>query len=222
MMTDTEHKLRTALYKAGICPDCFGEITHHVDEPIASCEKCGPCEDTTGPSTIQKLRMQVTDLEGAMWRIAPNVYSLPHGENYKPDPFEGPGETYHDAFMRVSRERDALLNLCGAEQTVEGAQTWMEAERDLHNMALDEQRAKWDATRDAHAKENEKNAIRITILEMALRECAGIFTLYRKHHAAKGTEEADHKAMVNGQHANCIERILTGSATAFENRVPTE
>lgn len=45
------------LYAAGICPDCGGEIHHHIDEPFYTCQGCGACgEDTVGPGTIQKLR----------------------------------------------------------------------------------------------------------------------------------------------------------------------
>lgn len=54
-------RLRNQLYKAGICPDCEEEVSHFVDEPFASCP-CGTGEDCSGPSTIQKLRMDNVEL----------------------------------------------------------------------------------------------------------------------------------------------------------------
>lgn len=44
------------------------------------------------------------EAQAALWRIPPNVHAVPQA-----DPFEGPGETYHDAYKRVKEERDAAL-----------------------------------------------------------------------------------------------------------------
>jgi len=51
-------RIRSLLYKAGICADCEEEVSHDVNEPFAHC-RCGTGEDTTGPSTIQKLRIEL-------------------------------------------------------------------------------------------------------------------------------------------------------------------
>jgi len=56
-------RLRKLLYRAGICPDCEEEVFHFVDEPFAACS-CATGEDYTGPSTIQKLRMDNKKLLG--------------------------------------------------------------------------------------------------------------------------------------------------------------
>lgn len=46
---------------------------------------------------IDRLRAEKAEAEAALWRIAPNVHTV--GNN--PDPFEGPGETYRDAYLRL-------------------------------------------------------------------------------------------------------------------------
>ena len=52
---DEIHKLRAKLFEIGVCPDCFEEISHHLDEPFSSCS-CGTGEDTGDPPLIQQLR----------------------------------------------------------------------------------------------------------------------------------------------------------------------
>lgn len=42
------------------------------------------------------------DAEGALWRVVPDTHSVP-----QQDPFEGPGETYRDAYDRLSTELEA-------------------------------------------------------------------------------------------------------------------
>jgi hypothetical protein len=54
-------RLRRLLYDVGICPDCSTEMSHDADEPFSHCN-CGTSEDTTGPSTLQKLRIEVKAL----------------------------------------------------------------------------------------------------------------------------------------------------------------
>src|SRR3990167_4148329 len=52
---------------------------------------------------VEILQEQLTQAESALWRICPNTYTISCKVNnfVKPDPFEGPGETYHDAYLRV-------------------------------------------------------------------------------------------------------------------------
>ena len=50
-------KYRSELYRVGICPDCFEEMSHDSIEPFSNC-RCGTCEDTIGPSVLQKLRAE--------------------------------------------------------------------------------------------------------------------------------------------------------------------
>lgn len=56
------HRLRTLLYKAGICSECEQELFHWVDEPFGSCDCFQGAEDYSGSSTIQKLRMKNKEL----------------------------------------------------------------------------------------------------------------------------------------------------------------
>lgn len=56
---------------------------------------------------IEKLAHDLCDAEGALWRVFPNTHTIEvPGDPYsqKPDPFEGPGETYADAYKRVNEE----------------------------------------------------------------------------------------------------------------------
>lgn len=39
------------------------------------------------------------DAEGALWRVVPNTHAVP-----QQDPFEGPGETYRDAYHRLAED----------------------------------------------------------------------------------------------------------------------
>jgi len=59
---DEIHRLRTLLASAGFCADCLEETNHDVDEPFSSCS-CGNGEDTTGPSVVQLLRMEIEALQ---------------------------------------------------------------------------------------------------------------------------------------------------------------
>lgn len=54
--------------------------------------------------------VQVSEAEAALWRIAPNVHTIG-----TPDPFEGRGETYADAYHRVAAELAALRAQMGVE-----------------------------------------------------------------------------------------------------------
>lgn len=53
---------------------------------------------------VERLEIDLTDAEGALWRVVPHTFSL-CGED---DPFEGSGETYHDAYKRVSADNQRL------------------------------------------------------------------------------------------------------------------
>jgi chromosome segregation ATPase len=72
----------------------------------------------------EKLDRERIEAEAALWRIAPDVYSISPDQS---DPFEGPGETYYDAYQRLGVElqkakkalsdmEDKGLNLTYAEQ----------------------------------------------------------------------------------------------------------
>lgn len=64
---------------------------------------------------IESLENELYDAQSALWRVMPNSYTLEIDGGPKPDPFEGPGETYHDAYVRLSDEiellRDVILSL---------------------------------------------------------------------------------------------------------------
>lgn len=54
--------------------------------------------------------VQASEAEAALWRIAPNTHTIG-----TPDPFEGLGETYADAYRRVAAELAVLRPQMGAE-----------------------------------------------------------------------------------------------------------
>jgi hypothetical protein len=62
MQNEVNQRLRTLLYRAGICSECEQELFHWVDEPFSSCDCFQGAEDSSGPSTIQKLRMENKEL----------------------------------------------------------------------------------------------------------------------------------------------------------------
>jgi hypothetical protein len=76
--------------------------------------------------------------ESALWRIPPNVHTVSL-KGTPPDPFEGVGETYHDAYHRVEAELKSLQQqlaaaLSKAEKQKAAARDWMgiaRAERNL-------------------------------------------------------------------------------------------
>ena len=55
-------------------------------------------------------QIELDEAKAALWRIQPNTFVIPCELNNfaKPDPFEGPGETYHDAYNRVLSELRVL------------------------------------------------------------------------------------------------------------------
>jgi hypothetical protein len=61
-LQNENQRLRTLLYRAGICSECEQEIFHWVDEPFSSCDCFQGGEDSSGPSIIQQLRMENTKL----------------------------------------------------------------------------------------------------------------------------------------------------------------
>jgi hypothetical protein len=62
----------------------------------------------------RQLRAELYDAECFKWRVRPDTHFIP-----QKDPFEGPGETYRDAYERLSAERERL------REALEGAlQTW--------------------------------------------------------------------------------------------------
>ena len=58
---------------------------------------------------VDKLEHDVLEAESALWRIQPNSYTL----GTEPDPFEGPGETYRDAYERLRAENERLRGALG-------------------------------------------------------------------------------------------------------------
>lgn len=56
---------------------------------------------------IERLSHELVEAESALWRISPRTHTIEvQGGpcSQKPDPFEGPGETYADAYNRVNEE----------------------------------------------------------------------------------------------------------------------
>lgn len=52
---------------------------------------------------IERLRWERDEAESALWRIAPNTYTISND----PDLLEGPGETYRDAWFREKKRTEA-------------------------------------------------------------------------------------------------------------------
>lgn len=55
---------------------------------------------------LEETRAERDDYAAAVYRVAPNCHTV--GDN--PDPFEGPGETYCDAYLRESARANRLAN----------------------------------------------------------------------------------------------------------------
>jgi len=53
---------------------------------------------------LETIERHVAELESARWRIVPNTHTVCDN----PDPFEGPGETYYDAYHREKVRADHL------------------------------------------------------------------------------------------------------------------
>lgn len=63
-ITKENYKLKQLLYNTGICSICSGTLSHHLDEPIVTCDGCGSIsEDCTGANVLQQLRQQLTTLQ---------------------------------------------------------------------------------------------------------------------------------------------------------------
>lgn len=62
---------------------------------------------------LDRAEQQAIEAEAALWRIAPNTHTIG-----TPDPFEGPGETYADAYHRVAAECDALREALAENQSM--------------------------------------------------------------------------------------------------------
>ena len=70
------------------------------------------------------LRRELAEAEAALWRITPNTYTLAPGI---PDPFEGPGETYRDAYMRLRHELAEARGLLEETETYPSLQKRIDA-----------------------------------------------------------------------------------------------
>lgn len=59
---------------------------------------------------------ELAEAASALWRIPPNVHTIPCEANgfAEPDPFEGVGETYADAYMREKTRADSASALLSA------------------------------------------------------------------------------------------------------------
>ena len=77
-----------------------GEARHH--KAIAEHNEKAAIE------AVNAMERERIEAEAGLWRVLPNTHTLSCELNgfAKPDPFEGPGETYSDAYRRVCCERD--------------------------------------------------------------------------------------------------------------------
>lgn len=68
----------------------------------------------------EEMTTQRDDFEAAIWRLTPNTYTIPCELNNfaEPDPFEGPGETYHDAYHRVLKELHSIQEFEGIAKSL--------------------------------------------------------------------------------------------------------
>lgn len=62
--------------------------------------------DARAAEAAEKARAD--DAEAALWRVFPNVHTVEIEGGSEADPFEGPGETYHDAYHREKARGDGL------------------------------------------------------------------------------------------------------------------
>ena len=75
-------------------------------------------------------RDRADQAEAALWRIVPNVYTIEMEGGQKPDPFEGPGETYQGAYVRERARNKRLVEaLVEADGCFEAAlaEGWVDA-----------------------------------------------------------------------------------------------
>lgn len=60
-------------------------------------------------ASLSAERDRADQAEAALWRIMPNVYTIEMEGGQKPDQFEGPGETYQDAYVRERDQNKRLV-----------------------------------------------------------------------------------------------------------------
>jgi len=93
---DEIERLREEIYRLSAChwPDSqnIGVVTIGNERWATACKVA---------EEFKRLRLELAEAESALWRVAPNTYTLAPGI---PDPFEGPGETYAATYDRLRRE----------------------------------------------------------------------------------------------------------------------
>ena len=70
---------------------------------------------------IERLQYELCEAESAVWRVPPNTHTVScELNNFKePDPFEGPGETYKDAYNHL-KEKTSMSEVSKWVKTTEG------------------------------------------------------------------------------------------------------
>ncbi len=65
---------------------------------------------------IERLRQELAEVESCLWRIQPNMHTVPCEINdfAEPDPFEGTGEMYKDAYERLREKCDKQAKILQA------------------------------------------------------------------------------------------------------------
>lgn len=101
LLTMTDAELDAELRENGIDPNTLMDSAFHKVCTLAANQRKRIAALET---ERDQLELRAIDAEGSLWRIGPDTHTI----GGKPDPFEGPGETYHDAYLRVAVERDAL------------------------------------------------------------------------------------------------------------------
>ena len=100
-------------------------LNFHAEQLAAYAAHCIAEATAEKDAEIVRLSHELVEAEGALWRIFPNTHTIEYeGSSQKADPFEGSGETYHDAYLRVS------ARLAKLEAVAEAARDLSKAFRD--------------------------------------------------------------------------------------------
>lgn len=86
---------------------------------------------------IERLEVEKTEAEASLWRVFPNTHTVFVDEYHlskNPDPFEGKGETYKQAYERLSKEVRLWENM--ATKSGGQLQQVKDAIQTLHGIAL--------------------------------------------------------------------------------------
>lgn len=93
---------------------------HGDDTAAGSLQDAVPPGDVAhNRAELEALDHQLAEAQAALWRVAPNTHSL----SGPADPFEGPGETYVEAYARQHRQMNAAIDYLRRHAGQETAET---------------------------------------------------------------------------------------------------